>query len=206
MEFIGQKKSITANQKATKKTGSHGYIGLNERTKMNRSAPPKSTWPADLLRKGSTGPTQKTVDPGSTDPRWFQSLILIGFSKDYFEADIDIRHQDAKCNAFDVSDMIYHKLSHGTTSYTLSGENVNVMLELLLSDELIGYLLTNIYTCTSLHSYPHCTHPNTIYCCHAVGVVQENKLKALSYTSIIQGWEPTNNDSNMTLTFSPLSE
>ena len=41
------------------------------------------------------------------------------------------RHQDAKCKHFDVSDVIYHtyKSSHGAASYTLNGENINVMLE-----------------------------------------------------------------------------
>ena len=42
------------------------------------------------------------------------------------------RHQGAKCKHFDVSDVIYHKFSHGTVSYTLSEENVNVMLELYI--------------------------------------------------------------------------
>ena len=31
-----------------------------------------------------------------------------------------------------VSNVIYHKLSHGAAFYTLNGENVNVMLELIL--------------------------------------------------------------------------
>ena len=39
------------------------------------------------------------------------------------------RHQGAKVKHFDVSDVIYHKFSHGAVSYTLNGENVNVMLE-----------------------------------------------------------------------------
>ena len=43
------------------------------------------------------------------------------------------RHQDAKCKHFDVIDVIYHKLSHDATSYTLSGENVNVMLKFLIT-------------------------------------------------------------------------
>ena len=38
-------------------------------------------------------------------------------------------HQDAKVKHFDVSNVIYHKFSHGAVSYTLNGENVNVMLE-----------------------------------------------------------------------------
>ena len=40
------------------------------------------------------------------------------------------RHQDAKVKHFDVSNVIYHKFSHSPISYTLNGENVNVMLEL----------------------------------------------------------------------------
>ena len=40
------------------------------------------------------------------------------------------RHQGAKVKHFDVSNVIYHKFSHGAVSYTLNGENVNVMLEL----------------------------------------------------------------------------
>ena len=38
------------------------------------------------------------------------------------------RHQGAKVEHFDVSNVIYHKFSHGAVSYTLNGENV-VMLE-----------------------------------------------------------------------------
>ena len=41
------------------------------------------------------------------------------------------RHQSAKVKHFDVSNVIYHKFSHGAVSYTLHGENVNVMLEWL---------------------------------------------------------------------------
>ena len=39
------------------------------------------------------------------------------------------RHQGAKVKHFDVSNVIYHNFSHGAVSYTLNGENVNVMLE-----------------------------------------------------------------------------
>ena len=38
------------------------------------------------------------------------------------------RHQGAKVEHFDVSNVIYHKFSHGAVSYTLNGENINVML------------------------------------------------------------------------------
>ena len=57
------------------------------------------------------------------------------FSTDYFEADVDKAHvhmrshQGAKVKHFDVSNVIYHKFSHGAVFYTLSGENVKVMLE-----------------------------------------------------------------------------
>ena len=40
------------------------------------------------------------------------------------------RHQGAKFEHFDVSNVIYHKFSHGAVSYMLNVENVNVMLEL----------------------------------------------------------------------------
>ena len=42
------------------------------------------------------------------------------------------RHHGANIEHFDVSNAIYHKFSHGAVSYTLNGENVNVMLELYL--------------------------------------------------------------------------
>ena len=50
------------------------------------------------------------------------------------EAHAYIRHhQGAKVKHFDVSNVIYHKFSLRVVSYmyTLNGENVNVMLELL---------------------------------------------------------------------------
>ena len=34
------------------------------------------------------------------------------------------RHQGAKVEHFDVSNVIYHKFSHGAISYTLNRENV----------------------------------------------------------------------------------
>ena len=42
------------------------------------------------------------------------------------------RHQDAKVKHFGISNVIYHKFSHGAASYTLNGKNVNVMLELAI--------------------------------------------------------------------------
>ena len=41
-------------------------------------------------------------------------------------------HEGAKVEHFDVSNMIYHKFSLGAISCTLNGENVNVMLELMI--------------------------------------------------------------------------
>ena len=43
------------------------------------------------------------------------------------------RHQGAKVKHFDVSNVIYHKFSYGAVSYTHNGENVNVMLEFVIS-------------------------------------------------------------------------
>ena len=48
------------------------------------------------------------------------------------EAHVYMRcHQGVKVNHFDISNVIYHKFSHGAVSYTFNGENVKVMLELL---------------------------------------------------------------------------
>ena len=52
-----------------------------------------------------------------------QGYCDIFFSTDYFEADV------AKIKHFDVSNVIYHKFSHGAISSMLNGENVYVMLE-----------------------------------------------------------------------------
>ena len=54
------------------------------------------------------------------------------------EAHVYMRHhQGAKVKHFDVSNVIYHKFSHGAVSYTLNGENVDVMLESL--DNVMSY-------------------------------------------------------------------
>ena len=43
------------------------------------------------------------------------------------------RHQGAKCaRRAIVTNVIYHKFSHGAAFYTLNGKNVNVMLEYYL--------------------------------------------------------------------------
>ena len=59
-----------------------------------------------------------------------------------------LRHQGAKCKHFDVSDVIYHKFLHGAASYTLNGENANVMLEytirhILAERQVLFYLNNN---------------------------------------------------------------
>ena len=47
------------------------------------------------------------------------------------EAHVYMRcHQGTKIKCFDVSNVTYHKFSHGAFTYTLKGENVNFMLEL----------------------------------------------------------------------------
>ena len=50
------------------------------------------------------------------------------------------RHQGAKVEHFDVSNVIYHKFSHVAVSYTLNGENVNVMLQSYFSVNFLDRL------------------------------------------------------------------
>ena len=59
------------------------------------------------------------------------------------------RHQGAKVKHFDFNNVIYHKFSHDAVSYTLNGENINVMLELCLMPD-IGYWIT-VQTKISFH-------------------------------------------------------
>ena len=69
---------------------------------------------------------------------------------DYFETDVDRstclhgHHQVGKVERFDVSNVIYHRFSHGAVSYTFNGENVNIMLELSI------FLHENIFCDPSL--------------------------------------------------------
>ena len=59
--------------------------------------------------------------------RFFLRIIL---KQTETEARVYMRRlQEAKVKHFDVSNVICHKFSHGAVSYTLNGENVNVMLE-----------------------------------------------------------------------------
>ena len=53
-----------------------------------------------------------------------------GYCHNFCKAQVYMQHhQGAKVEYFDVSNVSYHKFSHSTVSYMLSGENVNVMLE-----------------------------------------------------------------------------
>ena len=45
-------------------------------------------------------------------------------------------HQGVKVEHFEVSNLIYHKFSHGDISYTLNGETVNIMLEFVFSTRI----------------------------------------------------------------------
>ena len=78
---------------------------------------------------------RKTTIQHNIEPK-FKDIATF-FSTDYFEADVDRstyfmrRHQGANVKHFNVSNVIYHKFSHGAVFYTLNGENVNVMLLLL---------------------------------------------------------------------------
>ena len=61
------------------------------------------------------------------------------------------RHQGAKVEHFDVSNVIYHIFSHGAVSYMLNGENVNVMLELTVYHK---HAITSVI---SMHHYHEIT-------------------------------------------------
>ena len=43
-----------------------------------------------------------------------------------------------------VSNVIYHKFSHGAAVYTLNGKNVNVMLEFRLMSQLLN-VMSDVY-------------------------------------------------------------
>ena len=60
----------------------------------------------------------------------FLRIILKGTST---EAHVYMRRQGTKVEHFDVSNVIHQKFSHGAVSYTLNGENVNIMLELVFA-------------------------------------------------------------------------
>ena len=65
-------------------------------------------------------------------------------------------HQGAKSKQFDISDVILHKFSHGAASYTINGENVNVMLESYFISSVIRYQKFNpfksLFYCFFSHS------------------------------------------------------
>ena len=62
------------------------------------------------------------------------------------------RHQGAKVEHFDVSNVIYHKFSHCAVSYVLSGENVNDMLEFMLTLLRLFYIS---YVCSVLRLFSY---------------------------------------------------
>ena len=70
--------------------------------------------------------------------RFFLRIILKRTST---EALVYMRcHQGATVKHFDVSNVIYHKFSHGAVFYTLNGKFVNIMLELVVFLFLRYYL------------------------------------------------------------------
>ena len=71
------------------------------------------------------------------------------------EAHVDMqRHQGAKVEHFDVSNVIYHKFSHSVVSYMLNGENVNVMLEISIIFRFKNFS-TNSHIATMLSFVPN---------------------------------------------------
>ena len=60
------------------------------------------------------------------------------------------RHQGAKVKYFDVSNMICHNFSHGAVSYTLNGENINVMLESVLIQCCVPARMQAVAICNSV--------------------------------------------------------
>ena len=75
-------------------------------------------------------------------------MKMQGYCDDFFlriiwkrtstEARINMRrHQAAKFEHFDVSNVIYHKFSHGAVSYRLNVKDVNFVLESLIIPEII---------------------------------------------------------------------
>ena len=73
---------------------------------------------------------------------WQCFFLLIILKRTSTEAHVYMRrHQTVKVkHFFDVSNVIYHKFSHGAVSYTLNGETVNVTLKFLLR-----HFYSNIY-------------------------------------------------------------
>ena len=60
---------------------------------------------------------------------------------DYFEADVarsnTLTSSRREMCTSSVSNVIYHKFSHGAAFYTLNGKNVNVMLEYRFSNDVV---------------------------------------------------------------------
>ena len=105
---------------------------------------------------------------------WNKNVRILGcFSTDYFEAYIDRSQMftsdviKALTVTSSVSNVIYHKFSHGAAFYTLNGKNVNVTLEYIIilliwssgatSKEYKNrYLKCFFYALLTKHSACHC--------------------------------------------------
>ena len=53
-----------------------------------------------------------------------------------------------KVKHFDVSNVIYHKFSHGAVSYTLNGESVNVTLEFSVDLNFLEIMFIHLFMVT----------------------------------------------------------
>ena len=65
------------------------------------------------------------------------------------------RHQGAKCKHFDVSDVIFHKYSHGEASYTVNREKVNVMLEFCILFMRMSVIMRQIFITLQIYKLAH---------------------------------------------------
>ena len=69
--------------------------------------------------------------------------ILRRFFLDYFEADINRSTcLHVTSSRHEISIQIMHKFSHGAISYTLNGENINIMLELQIQHSIFVFTET----------------------------------------------------------------
>ena len=92
-------------------------------------------------------PVRKSYFDSSLIAKILRRFLRILLKRTSTEAHVYMRrHQDAKVKHFDVSNVMYHKFSYGAVSYTLNGENVKVMLELLFC---IAYASRFISSCDS---------------------------------------------------------
>ena len=66
-----------------------------------------------------------------------------------------------------VSNMIYHKFSHGAAFYMLNGKNVNVMLEYGLTSNLLMH--KRLLISDRFYSWPMRTEEPPLYVGHIIG-------------------------------------